>query len=113
MIELSQIKFEYKESDFRLQFNSIKAESRKAVQKFAKMAFDGMDSVMSYDISNQMATKRLSSPEAWKKHQNRFLSNFDKHHKKDYDPRYDWTGFDWTDEFKEGAAISGAFRNDL
>ena len=31
MIELSQIKFEYKESDFRLQFNSIKAESRKAV----------------------------------------------------------------------------------
>ena len=31
MIELSQIKFEYKESDFRLRFNSIKAESRKAV----------------------------------------------------------------------------------
>ncbi len=31
MIELSQIKFEYKESDFRLQFNSIKAQSRKAV----------------------------------------------------------------------------------
>ena len=31
MIELSQIKFEYKESDFRLQFNSIKAESKKAV----------------------------------------------------------------------------------
>ena len=31
MIELSQIKFEYKESDFRLQFNSIKAESKKAI----------------------------------------------------------------------------------
>jgi len=31
MIELSQIKFEYKESDFQLQFNSIKAESKKAV----------------------------------------------------------------------------------
>ena len=31
MIELSQIKFEYKESDFRLQFNSMKAESKKAI----------------------------------------------------------------------------------
>ena len=31
MIELSQVNFEYKESDFRLQINSIKAESRKAV----------------------------------------------------------------------------------
>ncbi len=31
MIELSQIKFEYKESDFQLQFNSMKAESKKAI----------------------------------------------------------------------------------
>ena len=31
MIELSNIKFEYKQSDFRLQFDSIKAESKKAV----------------------------------------------------------------------------------
>ena len=31
MIELSQINFGYKQSDFRLQFNSIKAESKKAV----------------------------------------------------------------------------------
>ena len=92
---------------------SVLAESRKAVQKFAKMAFDDMESVHSYDISNQLATKRLASPDQWKKHMNRFLSNFDKHHKKDYDPRYDWTGFDWTDEFKEGAAQTGAFRSDL
>lgn len=92
---------------------SVLAESRKAVQIFARMAFNDMDSVISYDISNQVATKRLASPEDWKKHQDRFLSNFDKHHKKDYDPRYDWTGFDWTDEFKEGAAQTGAFRSDL
>ncbi|MBW2252226.1 MAG: ABC transporter ATP-binding protein [Deltaproteobacteria bacterium] len=31
MIELSQIEFEYKQSDFRLQFDSIKADSKKAV----------------------------------------------------------------------------------
>jgi putative ABC transport system ATP-binding protein len=31
MIELSKINFEYKQSDFRLQFDSIKAESKKAV----------------------------------------------------------------------------------
>ena len=31
MIELSNIKFEYKKSDFRLQFESLKAESKKAV----------------------------------------------------------------------------------
>ncbi len=87
---------------------SVLAESRKAVQNFAKMAFEDMDSVTSYDISNQMATTRLTSPEIWKKHQNRFLSNFDKHHKKEYDSRYDWT-----DEFKDDAAMSGAFVSDL
>ena len=31
MIELSKINFEYKQSDFRLQFDSIKADSKKAV----------------------------------------------------------------------------------
>ena len=31
MIELSQIKFEYKKSDFQLRFNSMKAESKKAI----------------------------------------------------------------------------------
>jgi putative ABC transport system ATP-binding protein len=31
MIELSKINFEYKQSDFRLQFDSIKTESKKAV----------------------------------------------------------------------------------
>ncbi len=31
MIELSKIKFEYEQSDFRLQFDSIKADSKKAV----------------------------------------------------------------------------------
>ncbi len=31
MIELSHIKFEYRQSDFRLQFDSMKAESKKAV----------------------------------------------------------------------------------
>lgn len=31
MIELSQIKFQYKQSDFRLSFDSIKADSKKAV----------------------------------------------------------------------------------
>jgi putative ABC transport system ATP-binding protein len=31
MIELSKISFEYKQSDFRLQFDSIKADSKKAV----------------------------------------------------------------------------------
>jgi putative ABC transport system ATP-binding protein len=31
MIELSQINFKYKESDFQLQFNSMKAESKKAI----------------------------------------------------------------------------------
>ena len=31
MIELSKVNFEYKQSDFRLQFDSIKADSKKAV----------------------------------------------------------------------------------
>jgi ABC-type sugar transport system ATPase subunit len=31
MIELSKINFEYKQSDFQLRFDSIKAESKKAV----------------------------------------------------------------------------------
>ena len=92
---------------------SLLAESRKAARNFAKMAFDDVDYIHSYDISNQLATKRLTTLEKWKKHQNRFLSNFDKRHKKEYDPRYDWTGFDWTDEFKEGAAMTGAFVDDL
>ena len=87
---------------------SVLAESRKAARNFAKLAFDGMDSVTSYDISNQLATKRLASPEQWQKHMNRFMSNFDKHHKKDFDKK-----FDWTDEFKEDAAMSGAFVSDL
>ncbi len=87
---------------------SLLAESRKAVRNFAKMAFDDMESVHSYDISNQLATRRLASPEQWQKHMNRFLSNFDKHHKKDFDRK-----FDWTDEFKEDAAMSGAFVSDL
>ncbi|MCK4758092.1 MAG: hypothetical protein KAS67_06560, partial [Thermoplasmata archaeon] len=87
---------------------SLLAESRKAARNFAKMAFDDVDSIHSYDISNQLTTKRLTTPDKWKKHQNRFLSNFDKHHKKDYDARYDWA-----DEFKEDAAMSGAFVDEL
>jgi hypothetical protein len=87
---------------------SILTDSRRSAQKFAKDVLDPMDGVMSYDISNQLRTKRLASKERWKKHQNKFMSSHDKQHRKEYDSRYDWT-----DDFKTFAAMTGAFLDEL
>jgi len=83
---------------------SVLSDSRDAVQALVKNLFGEMDGVESYDISNQLKTKRLTSLETWKKHQNKFLSSHDKEFKKDLDDSYDWTN-----DFYEHAAITGAF----
>ncbi len=87
---------------------SLLTDSRKSAQTFAKDVFDSMDGVVSYDISNQLQTKRLASKERWKRHLNKYLSSYDKAHRKEYDSRYDWT-----DDFKTFAAMTGAFLDEL
>ena len=83
---------------------SVLADSRNTVQTFVKNLFGNMGGVESYDISNQLKTKRLTSMEAWKEHQNKFLSSHDKEFKENLDDSYDWTN-----DFYEHAAITGAF----
>ena len=83
---------------------SVLADSREAVQNFARTSLGEMKGVESYKISNQLKTKRLTSLTAWKEHQNRFLSSHDKEFKEKYDEDYDWTN-----DFYEHAALTGAF----
>jgi DNA-binding Lrp family transcriptional regulator len=90
---------------------SILAESRRAAQQMVKKAFDNMPGVESYDLSNQLRTIRLASKDRWKRHRDRFLSNYDKDHKAEYDTRYDWT--DWSDDFEQFALMTGAFQRDM
>jgi len=82
---------------------SVLTDNRESVQKFAHNTFDKMDGILSYDISNQLKTRRLTSQTRWKQHQNKFLSSYDKEYKKDYDD------YDWTNDFYEYAALTGAF----
>ncbi len=83
---------------------SILTESHKSVQELTKSIFGNMDGVQSYEISNQLKTKRLTSKTNWRRHQRKFLSSFDKEYTKEYDLDYDWT-----DDFQEYAAMTGAF----
>ena len=76
----------------------------KAVQDFAQNAFDPMDGVINYQISTQLKTKRLASKEVWRRHHKKYVSSFDKQHEEDFDD-----DFDWTDDFEEYAALTGAF----
>ena len=87
---------------------SILADSRKTAQTFAKKIFGKMEGVHTYYISNQLKTRRLASKSRWKQHQGKYLSSYDKQHKKDYDSR-----FDWTDDYYEYAMISGAYHLDM
>lgn len=82
---------------------SVLTDSSETVQAFAKDTFDRMDGILSYDISNQLKTRRLTSKARWTQHQNKFLSSYDKEYKKDYDD------YDWTNDFYEHAAMTGAF----
>ncbi|KYK30233.1 MAG: hypothetical protein AYK23_01345 [Candidatus Proteinoplasmatales archaeon SG8-5] len=83
---------------------SILAEDAKAVQAFAQNAFDPMDGVINYQISTQLKTKRLAPKEVWRRHHKKYVSSFDKQHEEDFDD-----DFDWTDDFEEYAALTGAF----
>lgn len=87
---------------------SILADSHKTARTFAKEVFEQMEGVNTYNISNQLKTRRLASKKRWKQHQGKNLSSYDKQHKKDYDPR-----FDWTDDYYEYALISGAYPLDM
>jgi hypothetical protein len=98
---LTYLTFSLGEDDVLL---SILAENRKSAQAFAQNAFDTMDGVINYQISNQLRTKRLASKEVWRRHQSKYLSSFNKEHEQDYDD-----DFDWTDDFEEYAAMMGAF----
>ena len=102
---MTYLSFSLGEDDILL---SVLAESRKAVQQFCMEVFDPLPEITSYDISNQLRTKRLATMEQWKKHQGRFLSSYDRQHKKDYDQSYDWTN-----DFNEYAMMMGAFSRDL
>ncbi|MCK5396677.1 MAG: hypothetical protein KAJ33_00330, partial [Thermoplasmata archaeon] len=102
---LTYLTFTLGEDDILL---SILSDSQKSAQEFAKKAFDKMDGIVSYDISNQLKTMRLTTTKKWKNHQGRFLSSYDKQHKKDFDSR-----FDWTDDFDTYAAMTGAFTHEL
>jgi len=87
---------------------SVLTDSRRTVRKFSQEVFDKMDGIVSYDVSNQLRTKRLTTKERWKKHQNKFMSTHDKLYRKEFDGRYDWT-----DDFKTFAAMTGAFLDEL
>lgn len=87
---------------------SVLTESRKDCQGFAKNAFDRMPGVISCNISNQLKTMRLTSKTKWKQHQGKFLSSYDKQHRKDFDTRYDWTV-----DFHDYALMTGAFKMEL
>ncbi len=82
---------------------SVLTDSSETVQAFTKDTFDQMDGILSYEISNQLKTRRLTSKARWTQHQNKFLSSHDKEYKKDYDD------YDWTNDFYEHAAMTGAF----
>ncbi len=87
---------------------SILADSQKTARTFAKEVFEQMEGVHTYDISNQLKTRRLASKSRWKQHQGKYLSSYDKQHRKDYDRR-----FDWTDDYYEYALMSGAYHLDM
>ena len=87
---------------------SILTDSQKSAQTFTKDAFEKMEGIVSYEISNQLKTMRLTSQKKWKNHQSRFLSSYDKQHKGEFDNK-----FDWTDDFDEYAIMTGAFPRDL
>ena len=87
---------------------SILTDSQKSAQAFVKDAFDRMDGIVSYDISNLLKTRRLTDRKKWKNHQSRFLSSYDKQHKNEFDSR-----FDWTNDFDTYAAMTGAFTHEL
>ena len=88
----------------RIESISVLAESEKAAQDFAQNAFDPMDGAINYQISTQLKTKRLASKEVWRRHHKKYISSFDKQHEEDFDDEYDWT-----DDFEEYAALTGAF----
>lgn len=102
---LTYLTFTLGEDDVLL---SILTDSQKSAETFTKNAFDKIDGIVSYEISNQLKTKRLTSQKKWKNHMCRFLSSYDKQHRMDFD-----TGFDWTDDFDEYAIMTGAFPRDL
>jgi DNA-binding Lrp family transcriptional regulator len=105
-VYLSYLAYLLGEDDIML---SILSEDGESARKFAKDAFDKMEGVRSYDISDQLKTKRLTSKQMWKRHQGRFLSSYDKQHRKEYDARFDWTD----DDSYEYAAMTGAFPPDM
>jgi hypothetical protein len=86
---------------------SILAESHDSAHNFVKNTFGTMEGVNYYSISNQLKTMRLTSVMKWKRHQHKFLSGYDKRHKKEY------ADYDWTNDFSEYAAMTGAFVHEL
>ena len=105
---VTYISYTFGQNDFLM---SILTESRRSAQEFAKGAFDDMEGVISYDLSNQLRTIRLTSKDRWKRHRDKFLSDYDKGHRRDFDVRYDWT--DWSEDFEEFALMTGAFKRDM
>ena len=86
---------------------SILTETETSAQAFVKNVFDNMEGVKSYNISNQLKTKRLTSLEKWNQHQNLYLSSYDMQHMGDME------NYDWADDFNTYAAMTGAFKHEL
>ncbi len=87
---------------------SILTDSRQSARDFAKDAFNQIEDIQSYKITNQLKTKRLTSGRRWKQHQLRYLSSYDRQHREDYDK-----GFDWTNDLYEYALMSGEYHSDM
>jgi len=69
---------------------SMLAESRKAAQAFVDKNIGELKGVSRFDISKQVKTSLLATKPTWRKHQRKFLSDFDKEHIEEYDRKYDW-----------------------
>jgi len=70
---------------------SILTENRKRAENFADKKLLSITGVLSYGVSNQLRTIRLTSEKKWRAYRNRHLSSFDKEHRDLMDKGYDWT----------------------
>ncbi len=82
---------------------SVLARSARAARDFARQSFGSMPEVLAYDVSSQLRTTRLTSRTRWRQHRNKYLSSYDKQHRKDYDAEYDWTESSYAYDLMNGA----------
>jgi len=70
---------------------SILSENRERAENFADKKVYSIAGVLSYNVSNQLRTMRLTSEKKWMGYRNKHLSGFDKEHRDEMDRGFDWT----------------------